>query len=64
MRTPFLPLTNRADIMDRKVVIAAQFGPTNFDDMTTLDFMYLSDRAYRIQEDKRKAAEEGKVYVG
>ncbi|QRE00344.1 hypothetical protein [Burkholderia phage BCSR5] len=36
---------------------------TPFDDLPVLDFMNLSDRAFKIQEDKRKAAEEGKIYV-
>lgn len=63
MCTPFFPINNREDILNRKALIATYMnGVYVTDDMRAKDFMFLSETAYAIQEERKKAAEnrEGK----
>lgn len=50
--------------MDRRSVFLQEFKTYPAPNMPVYDFMHLSDRAYKIREDRRKAVEEGKVYHG
>lgn len=57
MCTRFFPLTNEEDILKRKALIATYMHVYASDDMWVKDFMYLSEQAHAIQEEKRKAYE-------
>jgi len=50
--------------MDRHALIMSEFHVYLPDSAPVHQFLYLSDKAYQIKEDKKKAAKEGKIYVG
>lgn len=52
------------EVYDRIALIAAEFHVGVPGDMPTKEFMYLSDKAFRQREDKRKAAQEGLIWRG
>lgn len=52
------------EVYDRKSLIADEFGVPVPRDMPVKEFMYLSDKAFRKREDRRKAAEQGLVFHG
>lgn len=52
------------EIMDRKALIMSEFHVYPSDDMYVKEFMHLSDLSAKIRADKRKAAENGQIYVG
>lgn len=63
MHTRFFPLNREADIYARKIRLLEEFGVYN-EDMPVKEFMYFSDKVIGIREEKRKAIEAGKVYLG
>jgi len=52
------------EVYDRKALIADEFGIPVPNDMEVKEFMYLSDKAFRKREDRRKAAEQGLQFHG
>lgn len=52
------------EVYDRKSLVADEFGINIPGDMPVQEFMYLSDKAYRKREDRRKAAQEGLIWHG
>jgi len=52
------------EILDRKEVILSEYGVKYGDDDLVFEFMNMSERAFKRREDRRKAASEGKTYIG
>jgi hypothetical protein len=52
------------EVMDRHEILASEFHIYLNEDTPILHFMQLSDRANAIREEKRKAAKDGKTYIG
>lgn len=64
MRTAFFPLASMQEIVDRQALIMAEFHTWVPETAPVYMLMQLSDKANQIREDRRKAAQEGKTYVG
>lgn len=51
------------EILDRKIIIAQQFGIYLDDEAELFDFFYLSSEARKQKTEKIKAIKEGKIWV-
>lgn len=64
MHTRFFPLNKIQDIMDRQLLILSEYKTSLSEDVPVLYFMYISDKAESVRNERRKAAENGQIYHG
>lgn len=62
MRPRFFPLRNYQSVLDRYTLILSEFKTYVPDTIPVREFMYLSDKAYVIREERKKAIQDGKMY--
>jgi len=55
MHTPFFPLNDLNDVIERKALIMAEFHVYLPDEAPVYELMQLSEKAHKIREDRRKA---------
>jgi len=63
MHTRFFPLSDKAEVIERKTKIMQEFGVYD-ETMLVQDFMYLSDKVSAIRETKKKCIENNQIYIG
>jgi hypothetical protein len=51
------------EVLNRKIIIAQQYGIWLPEDADLYDFIYLSNQAKKQKEDKAQAIKEGKVWI-
>ena len=64
MRRRFFPLTSQKEQMDCHILIAAELHIAVSDEMPVYRFQQLAGFAQKRRNDRIKAAEEGKNWVG
>ena len=63
LHIPFFPALTLQEVLDRKTIIAQQYGFYLSDETDLFDFFYLSSQAKKQKQDKAQAYKDGKVWL-